>query len=368
MGLCLLGYLSRKTVNLVLYTSSDKMYGKAILLKNCYNRDEYPVSGFTVTSSLEEAFRDTDLVLCTYPAFLRKSFIDKIEHIINPDAILCFVPGYGGAEYSCTELIKRGVSVCGFQRVPYVARCETVADRLVANILSIKHRLFVSAIPASRTIRIVSIIESLLDIPVTPLDEYLAVTLSPSNPLLHISGLYNVFGKMGKHTVFPHELKFYDEWNDTTSELLMTYDDELHSICDSLKPHFNLNEVVPLSKYYESPSPQQMTEKLKSIEPFKVVKVPLKRVSENEYVVDLESRMFAEDFPFGVCIFKALAKLTGTDTPIIDMLLTFYKRISGKEYFRADGSFGRDINDTGIPQLNGLASVAQLASFYKHAK
>lgn len=50
------------------------------------------------------------------------------------------------------------------------------------------------------------------------------------------------------------------------------------------------------------------------------------------------------------------------------MLLTFYKRISGKEYFRADGSFGRDINDTGIPQLNGLASVAQLASFYKHAK
>lgn len=364
MGLCLLGYLSSHDNEVIMYTSTKKLDNKTLLLKNDECGEYYEASGYTVTSSVDLAFRDTELVFCTYPAFLRKDFIHKIEDVINPKAILCFVPGYGGAEYLCQRLLQRGVTICGFQRVPYVARYESFEENLVATILSMKKELFVSTIPNNLHNSVAKTIESLLSIPTIPLQEYLAVTLSPSNPLLHISGLYNVFGNIDVSTVFTHELNFYEEWNDSTSELLLNYDNELHSICNSLRPEFFLDEVVPLSQYYESPTPQKMTAKLKSIESFKVVKVPLKKIEDNKYMVDLDSRMFVEDFPFGVCMFKALALLTGVDTPIIDKLLSFYEKLSGKIYFNNDGSFGANIYETGIPQLHGLSSISDLAKFY----
>lgn len=364
MGLCLLGFLSRQGYEVTLYTQSQKLNGKLLFLKNHELGEEYEVSGYTVTSSIETAFESSDVVFCTYPAFLRKEFILKIENVLNPDAVLCFIPGYGGAEYLCQKLLKRGVKICGFQRVPYVARYDQEGNKIIANILSKKNKLFISSIPKNVNVDIAKLIEATLQIPTVPLNEYLAVTLSPSNPLLHISGLYNVFGRPNTQNVFSGELNFYEEWNDSTSELLMKYDDELHQICDSFKPLFNLDEVVPLSIYYESSTPSRMTKKLKSIEAFKVVKVPLKKTDDDKYIVDLNSRMFVEDFPYGVCMFKALALMTGVCTPIIDQLLEFYRELSGKIYFNNDGTFSECIHETGIPQLYGLKSVEDLKAFY----
>ena len=62
---------------------------------------------------------------------------------------------------------------------------------------------------------------------------------------------------------------------------------ELQSICKALSP-LDLREVVPLPVYYESPTPGQLTKKLKSIESFKTVMVPLKE-NKNGYIPDLES-------------------------------------------------------------------------------
>lgn len=138
----------------------------------------------------------------------------------------------------------------------------------------------------------------------------------------------------------------------------------LHRICSAMAPYFNLDEVVALSTYYESPTPEAMTAKLKSIEPFKVVKVPLKKTAHDTYIVDLDSRMFVEDFPFGVCMFKAFALMTGTETPIIDRLLEFYNGLSGKSYFDDEEEMLKDIVETNIPQLFGIDSVKKLFDFY----
>lgn len=364
MGLCLLGYLASRGHNVVLYSSSKKLFNKSLVLKNHETKEEYTINNYLVTSSVEVAFQCCDFVFCTYPAFLRKEFIQKIEDVINPRSILCFVPGYGGAEYFCKRLLQRGVKICGLQRVPYVARYEIENNRICANILSIKKQLFVAAIPKDTTHHDAKVLESLLQIPTVPLREYLAVTMAPSNPLLHISGLYGVFCNSSRETIFHKELNFYEEWSDKTSLLLFDYDNELQNICKSMSPLFDLEEVVPLPIYYESPTPQEMTIKLKSIEAFKVVKVPLKKVGNNEFKVDTQSRMFVEDFPYGVCMFKAFAQLSGVETPIIDRLLEFYARLSGKRYFSMDGSFDQDIIETGIPQIFGINNLKDLYDFY----
>lgn len=360
MGLAMTAYMAiNNKAQITLFTEKTI---ESIYLNMVEKKRKECTSGFTVTSDPKTAFSSTDIIFVTYPAFLRKKFIEQNQQYFKADAYLGFVPGYGGAEYVCTEILNRGVNIFGFQRVPYVARAEHNESGTTATILSSKKELFIGAIPAGKTDIIANIVEQLLDIPVIKLHEYLSITLAPSNPLLHITGLYNVFKnyKNGQH--FGGPMKFYEEWNDDTSRLLFKYDEELQEICRQLHP-LDMSEVVPLPIYYESPTPEAMTRKLKSIESFKKVMAPLKKENDG-FIPDLSSRMFVEDYPYGVCIIKDFASLLGVKTPTVDMLLDFYEELSGHKYFNKDGSYTDEIKDTGVPRINGFNSKEELITFY----
>ena len=367
MGLAMTAYISHKKTDheVVLFTKKNILENGPLYFEDVEANYKSSTSNFSISNDAKEVFSDADIVFVTYPAFLRKNFVDTYGKYFNKKMFLGFVPGYGGIEYHCKELINNGITVFGFQRVPYVARYSASSN--TAGILSKKHKLFIGSIPESNRERICNIINDLLDIQVEEIKEYLAITLAPSNPLLHISGLYTAFEECDSNTVFNKELKFYEEWNDHTSELLFDYDKELHKICDKMTG-FDLREVVPLSEYYESDTPEKMTKKLKSIESFKAVMVPLKKCDENSYQIDLSSRMFVEDFPFGVCIFKDFANMVGVKTPVIDMLLDFYYKLSGNKYFTDDGSYTSQISETGVPGIDCFSSLNEVYCFYHNGK
>lgn len=100
--------------------------------------------------------------------------------------------------------------------------------------------------------------EELLHIKTRIVKEYLSITLTPSNPVLHITGLYNVFKNYKDGMYYKNELKFYEEWNDEASEVLFRYDKEVQEICNALNP-IDLTEVVSLPLYYESEKPSDLT-------------------------------------------------------------------------------------------------------------
>ena len=343
----------------VVYTSSD--FDSSSLQFEDRERDK-TYTGLPIRSTGDFAFasQGADYILCTYPAFLRNGFISRFGDYLRSGVSLGFIPGYGGAEYACTRLIEKGVTVFGLQRVPFVARQK---DRGVASLLSRKSELYVASIPKERTQEICNDMESLFGIHTRPLRHYLAVTLAPSNPLLHLTGLYNVFNSWRPGDSFDKQLLFYDEWNDAASEMLLEYDEELQSICRSMP--FDLSEVVSLREYYQAPSIEKMTKKLKSIEAFKVVQVPLTLQSEGCFVPDFNSRMFTEDFPFGAAIIKSYAILTDTATPIVDELLHFYFEKTGISYFDDASKPTSRISETGVPQNYGLMTIEDIARFYQ---
>ena len=361
MGMAMAGYMSKHNKGkIVVFSRKDILKNGKLQVNDIESNESYVVDNFICTDNPEKAFAEANVIFITYPAFLRKDFVNNFGKFIKEGTYLGFVPGYGGIEYSCGELLERGVKIFGFQRVPYVARVNS--EEKVANILSKKGQLYIGAIPNSQTETICKIVEQLLDIPVQPLKEYLSITLAPSNPLLHITGLYNVFKDYKKGDVYSRQLRFYEEWNDETSEILFEYDNELQNICKALVP-LDLSEVVPLPIYYESLTPQEMTKKLKNIEAFKSVLVPLINTKEG-YYIDLKSRMFIEDYPFGVCVIKDFARMTGVNTPTIDMLLRFYERLSNHRYFEINGKYTKEIEQTGIPGINGLLTVDDIIKFY----
>lgn len=363
MGLALASYIvSNNKADVALFTDK-KIFEKGNLIFNVMEEKiSVNVNGFLCTKDPLVSIGDADIIFITYPAFLRKNFIENYGRYIKTGAYLCFVPGYGGIEYSCDDLIDRGVNIVGFQRVPYVARANIKNGIYEVNILSKKQKLFIGCLPKSNTEKICANIEYVLDIPVQRLKEYLSITLAPSNPLLHITGLYNVFKSTTINTNFDKQLKFYEEWNDETSKLLFEYDAELQRVCSALDP-LDLCEVVSLPVYYESPTPKDMTKKLKSIKSLKAVLVPLK-LDGNKYKIDLTSRMFIEDYPYGVCVIKDIARMVGVDTPIIDMLLNFYEALSGHKYFNDDCSYTEEIMATGVPGVKNIVTKEDLINFY----
>lgn len=366
MGLAMTAYLAANhKANVTLFTEKNVLEKGSLHLHDVENAIEKDTADFTCSADPAVALAQADITFVTYPAFLRKPFIEKYQSYFRAGALVGFIPGYGGAEYACVELVRHGVTVFGFQRTPYVARKSETEHGVIAGILSRKKELFVGTIPSSETERASAIIESLLDIPVRRVREYLSVTLTPTNPLLHISGLYNAFKDYVPGKFYPAQLKFYEEWNDATSELLFAYNEELQQICRAMQP-LDLSEVVSLPIYYESPTPPDMTRKLKSIESFKAVLVPMKQEAEG-FVPDLGSRMFVEDYPFGVCIIKDFARITGVETPMVDMLLDFYEKLSGHKYFNADGTYTDEIRATGVPGIYGLNTKEDIIAFY-HGK
>lgn len=348
-----------KEHEVVIYTHKEFDASK-LTFEDAENDKEYDNLDISVETNMEKALANADYVFCTYPAFLRKDFIEKSKAYYAKGCKLGFLPGYGGAEYMCRELVESGISVFGLQRVPFVAR---QSNKEIATCLSRKTNLYLASIPKDKGEEICREIEELIGIPTTQLNEYLAVTLAPSNPLLHLSGVYNVFKDYEEGDSYDRQLMFYEEWNDETSELLLKYDDELQEICNRMKP-LNLEEVVSLRIYYESPTAEAMTRKLKSIKAFEVVQVPLVE-EDGKFYPDFNSRMFLEDFPYGIAIIKYFGTLTNVDTPAIDTILKFYEDKQGICYFNEDGSPGKDFENSGIPANYGLDNLESIIEYYR---
>lgn len=108
MGLTMTAYMTLyKKGKITLFT--DKKLDRITLI----NEEKiFEVDGFQVGKN-KKIIEQSDYIFCTYPAFLRKKFINEYGDCIRKGAKLGFVPGYGGAEYICKELIDRGVIVFG---------------------------------------------------------------------------------------------------------------------------------------------------------------------------------------------------------------------------------------------------------------
>ena len=76
------------------------------------------------------------------------------------------------------------------------------------------------------------------------------------------------------------------------------------------------------------------------------------------------SRFYYRGYSQWSVYYQSTLTVCGVETPTIDYVLDWYFRMTGKEYFQKDGSFGKDIMETAIPQINGIQTVEDLVDFY----
>lgn len=244
--------------------------------------------------------------------------------------------GYWRPEFAFRSCIQAGAVLFGLQRVPSVARLEQYGRRVRCE--GLRDKLFLAAIPHGKAQEMAAFISELFEIPCTPLPNYLSVTLTPSNPILHTARLRTLFSGYTEGTVYDRNPLFYGEWSDASSELLMACDEELQQICGSLE-RLDLSGVRSLRLHYESDTAQAMTKKLRSIASLHNLKSPMKQVPGG-WIPDFQSRYFTADFPYGLAILEGFADILGIAVPHIRETMDWYRFVTGDRHRLMLGDYG----------------------------
>ena len=330
IGTLLLAEFANKGYMPSVHTSDPKRWGDTIEVYDHHDSLCYSTSGFTVTNDLKEAVSKADMIWITYPASMFEDIADKLYPLISPQQTLVILPGAGGAEFAFREVIKKGCSIIGFERVHSISRLKSYGHAV--SMLGRKASLNIGSIPASRASEFAPVIEELFDMPCSYYENYLNVTLVPSNPILHTTRLYSMFKDYTPGKEYEKNPFFYREWDDSSSEMLISCDQELQTLCKAFSK-LNLKGVKSLCEHYESYTVDSMTKKISTITAFKDLVSPLKK-TETGWIPDFSSRYFKSDFSYGLKIIKDIAGLTSVPISNINRIWDWYITTTGDtEYF-----------------------------------
>lgn len=346
-----------------LLTRKPERFAEELTCNDIEGGFSYSVKLDCISNDGAVAAQDAQLVYIALPHFaVEKAFSDVAPYVAE-GAFIGVLPGSGGFEFFFEKHFGDRAHLFAFQRVPFTSKLAEYGREV--NLKSWKPVNVIAAFRHADLDRACELVEA-CGLKTEKAANFLAVSLAPSNPILHTSRTYDLFGGRSKEDVFPECLKYYVGWTDHASRVMLGMDAELHALFDKM-PEFDMSSVRPLTVHYEAPTIEAMTAKINSIPTFQTVFAPMKpsESGDGSWVADLDSRMFTEDFPWGLCIIRAYCQLFDVPAPTIDEVLGWYADFMGLEYY-VDGEFcGRDLASTGIPQRYGITSPAQIIEMYR---
>ncbi len=317
-------HCAEKGHEVIVYTSTPEVFDRRLSIVD--DRGQMTHEGVIklATYDPEEAFYCAQLIIVTVPAMMMEAIADMIYKYASRNAIIGVVPGNGGSECAFRKCIEHGNVFFGIERVPAIARL--VQKGHCVKSANYRDELHVAAFPQKTTLMCAQIVSGIFDMKTTIIPNFMNLTMTPSNPILHTTRLYSLFSDWHDGIVYQSIPLFYENWDDKSSELLIACDDEVQSICHAL-PEFELQYVKSLKEHYESYTVNAMTKKISSIPSFQGIKTPAIKV-EGGYIPDLHSRYFTADFSYGLAIIKQIAEFADVRIPMIDKVFNWYDQIA----------------------------------------
>lgn len=270
-----------------------------------------------VSDDPSKVIPEADVILFCYPGFMISPELERIRPFLRPDAYVGTVFSSTGFFFEALKILPPSQPLWGFQRVPFISRVKEYGK--TANLLGYKpcYHIAVENVSDQEKAEFADLISDWFERPVHLLHNYYEASLTNSNPLLHTSRLYTMFGGENEGRVYDRMINFYEEWTVEAADLLIKMDKEFFSLLEALPVTSGF--LQPILEYYESHDAESLVRKLTSIQGFKGITSPMKEVEEG-WAPDFKSRYFTEDFPFGLRYIWELAKEKCVPTPYIDMV------------------------------------------------
>ena len=322
LGHVITGFVAaKKDYEVSLLTRRPEQWNKML---HIYAPDGKIIEGtlHQITSNAAEVIPQADIVLLCLPGYGIVDTLQTILPYLKPQTPVGSIVSSTGFFFEAMKILPETVPLFGFQRVPFIARVEDYGKS--AHLLGYKPSLSMAVERGDGAV-LARIIEEMLDTPVQLLANYYEASLTNSNPLLHTSRLYSMWHDWHEGVVYPVQPQFYSDWTDEASQLLIDMDAEF----------FRLLEVLPVTPgniptvldYYESTDAASLTRKLHSIEAFKGLLSPMRKVGDG-FIPDFQSRYFTEDFPYGLAIIHRLMQEHHIDGPHIQQVYDWGSSLS----------------------------------------
>ena len=286
-----------------------------------------------ISSDASKVIPQSDLVLCCLPGSVIHGQLLKIKPYLSETAIIGSVFSCTGFFVTAISTLGKDVKLFGFQRVPFIARVKKYG--FSATLLDYRKILNIAFwnVTQEEQNLFVDELSEILCTPVNVMGHALQATLTNSNPILHPSRLYSLFKDFDIKYPFANIPRFYEDWSDDSSNVLITCDEEFQTMLCKLG--LDSQYTPPLLEYYESSDAESLTRKITSIESLKGLKVPMIEC-KGGYAPDWDNRYFTEDIPYGMLLIKYVCQLIDIQTPNIDKIITWYQTRVNKRYLDGD--------------------------------
>lgn len=307
-------------VNII--TSRPKDFSKKLKI---YSEDEKLISEGKIslaTDNMKDGIENSQIIFITVPPQLFSVTAQKLDPLIKNNQSIGIVPGAGGAEFAFKKIINKGVNFFGFARVPTIARLKEYGKSVY--MLGEAPELLIGSIPSNNASMICDNIKELFDMKCLPVPNYLNVSFTPSNPILHTTRIYSMFKDYIPGNYYPRNELFYEEWSIDAGKLLLNCSDELQYLCKAIP--LDLRYVESMQSRHNARTPEELSNRICNIDRLKGLYSPVIKERKG-YVPDFNSRYFVSDFPLGIKIIIEIAKLFDVETPNMNMIWSWYEKV-----------------------------------------
>ena len=317
LGHVVAGWLSARNHAVVnILTGRPEKWQKKIVVDT---PDEQILNGSIakISNRAEDVIPESDIVLLCLPGYMIAKQLEVIKPFLKPSAYVGSVFSSTGFFFEALNILDNKQPLWGFQRVPFISRVNEYGKS--AHLLGYKasHNIAIANVNNSQKVEFAMMMQDWFERPIHVLQNFYEASLTNSNPLLHTSRLYTMFGGENEGRIFDRMIFFYEEWTEAAADLYIKMDEEFFRLLKVLP--VSANYLSTVLDYYESNDAKSLANKLGSIQGFKGITSPMRQL-ENGWVADFESRYFTEDFPFGLKYIWQLAHDKGISCPNIDMV------------------------------------------------
>lgn len=163
-----------------------------------------------VSDDAAEVVPGSKFILVAAPANAHGGLIKSVADYVDAGAAVGTIFAQGGFDWAARHALgSRGNDIgvlFGLQNIPWICKIKKYGSE--ARIIGPKKCLYVATFPVEQRDEIACVMTSMFDIPCQTLPNFLNLTLTPSNQILHPARYYGIFRDWdGKRTYTKAELE-----------------------------------------------------------------------------------------------------------------------------------------------------------------
>mmetsp|Transcript_8691 Transcript_8691/g.7644 ORF Transcript_8691/g.7644 Transcript_8691/m.7644 type:complete len:324 (-) Transcript_8691:160-1131(-) len=307
------------------------------------------------------------------PAHIHESLLTAIAPFVEKNCWVGTIFGQGPFAWAAYSIFKNriqkdNITIWSLYNVPAICKIRKYGEAV--NVIGPKKVLQCAVKPLTMADEVCCIMDDMFQIPTVPMDNFLMITLTPSNQIIHPARVYGVFKDWdGKAPLDKSKIPLlYEDMDDFSADEMQKLDDEIQAIKKAILakyPHIDLSAVMPIKQriikqYGEQVKDRStLTQVFRTNQGYRTAAFPLVPVDGGVHL-NIKTRFFDEDIPYGLCILKDIAGLVNVQTPAIDKMIEWHQKFMNKQYI-INGKLNKKLlKETGCPSRFGIKSIEQL--------